>query len=517
MKATLEQVEFQLTKKQIQAIGLISSGAMHIMLYGGSRSAKTFTLIRSIIYRALIAPNSRHLIARFRFNHIKSSVVYDTFPKVMQLCFPDLEYNLNKSDWFVELPNGSQIWFTGLDDKERTEKILGNEYATIFLNECSQLSYHTRNLLRTRLAQKCPYIKAGEIKYLRLKMFYDENPPAKGHWTYKLFIEKREPLERLALKNPDNYISLLMNPVDNQENLLDDYLEEFSNYPKRMRDRFYLGLFADETENALWNNTILDKSRVDKIPEGVEIIRVVIAVDPSGASDNPEENNDDIGIGVVYLGSDKIAYVMEDLTLQASPARWGEVVSNAFKKHNADRVVAEMNYGGAMVEHVIKSANPNIPYRAVVASRGKMVRAEPVSALHETGKIKLVGRFDELEDELLSSTTNGYTGSRSPNRLDWFVWAIHELFPGLTQPIRIDRPVPPIAGHQYLGNKKPGYAPGEEARYNEEMVTYNQKRKAAGLPAEEEETEPEKGGAIDRMMFRALNQENYYCDNKSRR
>jgi len=319
MQTTLDRQEFILTDKQAEAIDLISSKAMHIMLYGGSRSTKTFTFIRSIVIRAFIASKSRHLVARYRFNHVKASIVYDTFPKVMSLCFPDCVYKLNKSDWFAELPNGSEIWFTGLDDKERTEKILGNEYATIFLNECSQLSYHSRNILLTRLAQKCNFSSDGMVRELRLKMFYDENPPPKGHWSYKLFIEKKEPEERLKLKEPDNYASLLMNPVDNKENLPESYLKILDQLPKRKRDRFYLGKFADETENALWTNEILDKSRVDCVPEKVKIIRVVVAVDPSGASDDPEENNDDIGIGVVGLGSDGIAYVFEDLTIHAGP------------------------------------------------------------------------------------------------------------------------------------------------------------------------------------------------------
>ncbi len=433
MQTTLDRQEFILTDKQAEAIDLISSEAMHIMLYGGSRSTKTFTLIRSIVIRAFLAAKSRHLIARYRFSHVKASIVHDTFPKVMSLCFPQCSYNLNKSDWFAEFSNGSQIWFSGLDDKERTEKILGNEYSTIFLNECSQLSYHSRSILLTRLAQKCHYSIDGMIKELRLKMYYDENPPPKGHWTYKLFIEKKEPEERLLLKDPSDYASLLMNPVDNKENLPESYLKILDQLPKRKRDRFYLGKFADETENALWTNEILDKSRVNEVPEKVKIIRVVVAVDPSGASDDPEENNDDIGIGVVGLGSDGIAYVFEDLTIHAGPAVWGKIVASAYERHQADRVVGENNYGGAMVEYVVKTADPMISYKAVTASRGKIIRAEPVSALHETGKIKLVGRFDDLEDELLASTTTGYTGVRSPNRLDWFVWAIYELFPGLTR------------------------------------------------------------------------------------
>lgn len=426
------QPTFKLTAKQVEANTLLGSLALYILLYGGSRSTKTFTILRAITIRALAAPGSRHAVLRYRFNHVKASVIHDTFPKMMALCFPDCRYHLDKSDWYAVLPNGSEIWFGGLDDKERTEKVLGNEYASIFLNECSQVSYTSFLILITRLAQVCFYMKHGTRQLLRLKMYFDENPPMKGHWTFKLFIEKRDPDTKQPVETPADYDYLQMNPVDNAENLPDTYLKALQGLPKRQRDRFWKGIFGDENENALWNDNILEASRVngDDLPD---MVRVVVAVDPSGADDDENKNNDDIGIGVVGLGTDGIAYVLEDLTIKAGPATWGKVAGSAYLRHHADRVVGEQNFGGAMVAFVVKTANPNISYKAVTASRGKVVRAEPVSALHETGKIKLVGRFDDLEDELKGFTTTGYTGAKSPNRADWFVWAITELFPGLTQ------------------------------------------------------------------------------------
>jgi len=368
----------------------------------------------------------------------------------MDLCFPSVIYKLDKSDWFVKFPNGSEIWFGGLDDKERTEKILGNEYATIFLNECSQISYSSFLLVITRLAQVCYYKQGGQSCRLRLKVFCDENPPGTGHWTKKLFIDKKEPEEKLLVKYPEDYASLLMNPLDNVENLDPAYLKTLENLPKRKRARFYLGLFADDTDNALWTEDIINESRVNgnELPD---MIKIVIAVDPSGASDNPDESNDDIGIGVVGLGTDGLAYVLEDLTIHASPAGWGKIVASAYERYDADRVVGEENFGGSMVEHTIRTANPDMSYTAVRASRSKHVRAEPVSALHELGKIKMVGRFDDLEDELLAFTTTGYIGSKSPNRADWFVWAIFALFPGLTQKEKKERPPLHIPKIKYLG------------------------------------------------------------------
>jgi len=430
----LSKQEFTLTAKQHEALGLFASEAVYILLYGGSRSTKTFTTIRTIVWRALAVAGSRHVVLRFRFNHVKTSVIHDTFPKVMSLCFPGCPFKLDKTDWYVEFPNGSQIWFGGLDDKERTEKILGNEYASIFLNEISQISYDSYLMIITRLAQKCMYQDGDQLKELRLKMFLDENPPNKGHWSYKLFIEGKDPQSRKTINNPEDYAQLMMNPSDNVENLPESYIKALQNLPKRQRDRFWAGKFGDDTENALWTTDILEESRVngDDVPD---MVRIVVAVDPSGAGDRDNADNDAIGIGVAGLGVDGNAYIFEDLTMKAGPGKWGKIVASAYERHEADRVIGESNFGGAMVEFVVKAANPNISYKSVCASRGKTVRAEPISALHETGKIKLVGNFDDLEDELLSFTTTGYMGDRSPNRADWFVWAVTELFPAMVKPI----------------------------------------------------------------------------------
>src|ERR1700689_2506866 len=145
--------DFHLTAKQEQAQEVLNGPAQHILLGGGSRSGKTLLIVRKIIQRALKAPGSRHGILRFRFGHVKQSIVHDTFPKVMNLCFPQVKYEVNRSDWFATLPGGSEVWFGGLDDKERTEKILGTEFSSLFLNECSQIPYASRNMALTRLAQ----------------------------------------------------------------------------------------------------------------------------------------------------------------------------------------------------------------------------------------------------------------------------------------------------------------------------------------------------------------------------
>lgn len=420
---------FQFTAKQKDAQQVLAGDAKHLMLFGGSRSGKTFLLVRNVVARAIKAPNSRHLIARYRFNALRSSIIEDTFPTVMRLAFPGVAVKMDREAWFARFPNGAEIWFAGLDDKERTEKILGMEFATIYLNECSQISYDSRNLVVTRLAQKVDQVIDGSASQLRPRFYYDENPPSKAHWTYRLFVQKVDPETREALRNPDDYAHFKINPQDNAENLSDDYIETLQGMSARMRKRFLDGEFADATPGALFSDEIIEKWRHEgSLPD---MVRIAVAVDPSGSGDVDNADNDEIGIVVAGIGTDGIAYILEDCTVKAGPATWGKVATNAFERHSADIVVGEINYGGAMVNATIQAARPRTPFRQVTASRGKVVRAEPFSALYEQGKVRHAGRFPELEDELTAFTTNGYLGTASPNRADAAVWALAELFPAI--------------------------------------------------------------------------------------
>ena len=414
----------KLTAKQERANHVLGSDATHCMLYGGSRSGKTFALVRALIVRAL-AHESRHAILRYRFNHLKASVIYDTFPKVVELCWPGLEYKLDKSDWFAKFPNGSEVWFGGLDDKDRTEKILGSEFATIYLNECSQIPWASRKMSITRLAQKTN---------LRLKAYYDCNPPSMAHWTYQVFIEGKNPDTRQALPDPLNYACLLMNPQDKLENLGPGYLKELEALSPKERQRFLLGQFGDVTEGALWTLELIEQQRCSELPE---MKRVVVAVDPSGCSGPEDERSDEIGIVVCGLGSDGLGYVLEDVSGKMDPNGWGAAVVSAYDRWGADRVIGEDNFGGAMVEHVIRAHRADIPYKSVKASRGKWVRAEPIAALFERQKVKVGGNFPVLEEQMCAMSQGGYQGTKSPDRLDAMVWGLTDIFPIVTAERRV--------------------------------------------------------------------------------
>lgn len=426
---------FSLTEKQTEAWKIIAGEATHVMLFGGSRSGKTFLLCRAVAMRAIKAPESRHAILRFRFNHVKQSVVLDTFPKVMKLCFPNVKYTISKTDWYATLESGSEIWFGGLDDKERSEKILGMEFVTIYLNESSQIPQSSRDIVVTRLAQQVEQKISGRpVVHLKPRMLYDCNPPKKSHWTYKLFVKHVDPDTGGTQVNPGDYVSFKINPKDNEANLSAGYLQTLHGLGAKLRKRFLDGEFSDDTANGLFDETSIDKWRVVDASEAPEMVRIVIAVDPSGSGDIDNADNDEIGILACGLGIDGKGYVMADLTVKAGPATWGRVVTDAYERFEANTVVGEANYGGAMVQHVILTARPRTPYKAVVATRNKQVRAEPVAALYEQGKIRHIGYHSQLEEELSNMTTNGFTGTGSPNRADAVVWGFTELFGGIVAP-----------------------------------------------------------------------------------
>lgn len=424
-----------LTARQEEARTLLAGPQRHTCLVGGARSGKTFLLVRQVMVRGIKAGGSRHAMLRYRGNAARASLWLDTLPKVNRLCFPTVKLKPYRQDGFVELPNESQIWIGGLDEKERVEKILGQEFATLYLNECSQIPYSSVLIARTRLAQN--------VSGLALRAYYDLNPVGKGHWTNKLFGQGRDPHSGKPLAEPDQYKRLFLNPRDNLANLPAGFIAELEGLPERHRKRFLDGEYVDETDGALWTIEGIERSRCT--PSEVPALkRVVVAVDPSGTKGEEETRSDSVGIVAAGLGVDGIVYVLDDETCQLPPAGWGRRAIDLWERRQADSIVAEINFGGEMVRYVIESSVPKradgrpeyeVPVRVVTASRGKAVRAEPVSALYEKGLVRHVGTFAELEDQMLAFTAAGFTGEKSPDRVDALVWALTDLMVASGPPV----------------------------------------------------------------------------------
>lgn len=407
-----------LTPKQAEAEKMLLSARRHTLLVGGSRSGKTTLLIRMIADRAVRADRSRHAILRLRANAARASIALDTLPKVFRMCHPGQLLKHHRTEGYFSLENESEIWIGGLDDQERVEKILGKEYATIFFNECSQIPYSSVLVALTRLAQ----VVGG----LTQAAYYDLNPASKGHWTNVLFGEKREPISRQPLENGDDYLRMFLNPSDNAANLTKEYLKSLAQLPERQRKRFFDGAYIDDLDGALFSYEGIARTRVGELALARRR-RVIVAVDPSGAAGKDDERADEIGIVVAAQGDDGHAYVLADRSLRDAPAVWGRAAVAAYHEFDADQIIAEENFGGEMVRFVIRAADANAPVRVITASRGKVLRAEPVSALYEQGLVHHVGRFAVLEDQLCAFTTQGYRGEGSPDHADALVFAITEL------------------------------------------------------------------------------------------
>lgn len=210
---------------------------------------------------------------------------------------------------------------------------------------------------------------------------------------------------------------------ENEANLAPAALEELRSLYEGTRigrQELYAELLLD-TPGALWTMAMLDAEgvRVDHVPD---LVRVVTAIDPAVTSG---EESDETGIVTVGQDHDGDLYVLADDTTKATPEGWASVAIGAMDRHGSDRIVAEVNNGGDLVESVLRAVDRTVPYRKVTASRGKRVRAEPVAAMYEQGRVHHVRGLEELEAQMCSWTPDG--GQGSPDRLDALVWACTEL------------------------------------------------------------------------------------------
>ena len=221
-----------------------------------------------------------------------------------------------------------------------------------------------------------------------------------------------------------------MNPTDNPH-LSQDYIDELAELPERQRARFLEGKYMSDVPGTLWPQGRLTACRVEHAPP---LGRIVVAVDPSGSDGVGGDTQ-----GIVVAGTDtnrrvqdQHAYILEDGSIKGSPGEWGNRAVQLYRKYGADKIVAEKNYGGEMVRHVITQIDPTVNVVLVTATRGKHVRAEPVAALYEErGNVKPrihhVGEYPELEEQLTAFTASGYAGAGSPDRADALVWAVTDL------------------------------------------------------------------------------------------
>lgn len=208
---------------------------------------------------------------------------------------------------------------------------------------------------------------------------------------------------------------------DNRDNLAPTFFDAIvARYEGTRLGRQELNAeILDDNPNALWQRARIDELRVREAPE---MSRIVVAVDPPVTS---REDSDEAGIVACGLGVDGHYYVLHDRSLRGSPETWARAAVRLYHDTGADRLIAETNNGGDMVEVMMRNVDRNVAYKAVTASRGKIVRAEPIAALYEQGRVHHVGAFPALEDQMVEY--DPVTSTKSPDRMDALVWALTEL------------------------------------------------------------------------------------------
>lgn len=243
------------------------------------------------------------------------------------------------------------------------------------------------------------------------------------------------PLIKRLMSDPDSTFVTRGATLDNQANLASNTVKAlYERYGGTRLGRQELeGEILSDIPGALWNRDSIDSTRIYEVPDDLE--RVLVAVDPA-ISNN--EGSDEHGIVVVGLARDKDGYgrgyVLEDGSLRGSPEDWARKAVSLYRSWSADKIVAEKNQGGQMVESTIKAVDRSVPVKLVHASRGKVTRAEPISALYEQGRVHHVGRFDQLEDQmcLFSIDNIRNISNGSPDRVDALVWGLTEVFDKIT-------------------------------------------------------------------------------------
>jgi phage terminase large subunit-like protein len=313
------------------------------------------------------------------------------------LDLPRVYAGWNRSMGELRLPDGTVVFVDGADDGAL--RIQGKNLKGAW---CDEVGLWRR--WQTAWDESIAYaVRKGDSRII-----------ATG--TPKANLPARALVKRL-LDDPDVPVSTLRT-LDNVAHLSEKMLTEArAKLGTRLGRQELEGELLEDLDGALWRPQLIEELRVFHAPE---LVRVVVGVDPAATSN---DTSDETGIVVAGLGRDGHGYVLADRSGRYTPDRWGKEVVAAYMRHHGDRVVPEVNNGGEMVTHVIRTVDPTVPVKPVHASRGKVIRAEPVAALYEQGRVHHVGQLPELEDQITSWTP----GDRSPDRMDALVWALTEL------------------------------------------------------------------------------------------
>jgi phage terminase large subunit-like protein len=349
---------------------------------GGVGSGKTFAGAAKALYWAAKTQGLGLVVAP------TYPMLRDSTLRTVQEVFDGAILDFHKTEMRAEVRGGAEVLFRSADDPDR---LRGPNLHWTWMDEAAMCPKGTWEIIIGRL-------RAGG----QAGPCWVTTTPKGRNWLYK----RKDDMTLFRASTRDNpYVSSEF--VDSLD----------TNYSGAFKLQEIEGEFIEDAEGAIWKRQDIDAHRVSAAPD---LMRVVVAIDPSATG---KETSDEAGIVVAGWASDGHAYVLEDRTLRASPHGWGSEAVQAYHRWQADRIVAETNNGGEMVELTVRTVDDKVPYKGIHASRGKRTRAEPVAALYEQGKVHHVGDLTALESEMCLWEP----GDASPNRMDALVWALTEL------------------------------------------------------------------------------------------
>jgi hypothetical protein len=391
--------------------------------HGGRGSGKSHHFAESLVEDCLVHSGTRAVCIREVQKTLKESAKRLIEDKIEALGVSQY-FNVKSTE--IETPGGGVVIFQGMQDHtaESIKSLEGFDRA--WCEEAQTLSARSLELLR-------PTIRAPGSQ-----IWFSWNPRSATDPVDALLRGEHPPEDAIVVRA--NYSD---NPFFPKE------LEAERSYDEQhKRDRYghiWLGEYEPMAVGAIWDRVTIHNTRRDKAPV---MGRILVGVDPAGSS---APGADEHGIIVGGRGEDNEGYVLDDLSTKGPPRHWAERACAAYDLHNADAIVCETNYGGEMVANTIKSVRPDIRVIEVRATRGKHVRAEPIAALYSLGRVHHVGTFPILEDQMCATTSSGYEGDGSPDRMDAMVWVMTELFPSMTQTKTRTVSLPPMGAGGWMG------------------------------------------------------------------
>lgn len=392
----------------------------YAILSGGRGSAKSFsvqTYLRDLTYW----PKQKIALTRYTMASAEKSIIPEFTEKIeLEGLGPDFQLT---GKTYRNLTTDAELYFMGLKTSSgvQTASLKSiHGLSTWCMEEAEELIDDGTD------ESECTFDKIDNsirVKGLDLRTILMWNPSTEDSFVYKRFFKDRG-VDITHNGVVDDTLYIFTTYEDNARNLHPSFLKKAEQTRRANPARFdhiYGGIPIKENALALWKqSTMISPYRVAERP--AELKRVVVAVDPSVTSSG---NQDECGIMVCAEDFKGHYYVFEDLSERVSPIDWAKISVGAYVDNQADCLVAEVNQGGDLVELNVNTVDSTIPVKKVTATRGKILRAEPISSLYQQGRVHHVGRFPELELEMTSYT--GDKKDKSPNRLDALVWGLTEL------------------------------------------------------------------------------------------